>query len=79
MAAADDDLSVEVQGDDIVVTLPGTSHVVTYYGAAAFPQQLLTKSHSGREDEGAPMTQAEFHARAWKAANDKARELGWIV
>jgi hypothetical protein len=25
------------------------------------------------------MTQAEFHARAWKAANDKARELGWIV
>jgi hypothetical protein len=24
-------LSVEVQGDDIVVTLPGTSYVVTYY------------------------------------------------
>ena len=72
-------LRVEVQGDDIVVTLPGTSYVVTYYRAAAFPQQLLTKSHSGREDQDAPMTQAEFHARAWKAANDKARELGWIV
>jgi hypothetical protein len=42
-------------------------------------RQLLTKSHSGREDQDAPMTQAEFHARAWKAANDKARELGWIV
>ena len=70
-------LSVEVQGDDIVVTLPGTSYVD--YRATAFPQQLLTKSHSGREDQGAPMTQAEFHARAWKAANDKARELGWIV
>jgi hypothetical protein len=52
--------SVEVQGDDIVVTLPGTSYVVTYYRAAAFPQQLLTKSHSGREDQGVPMTQAEF-------------------
>ena len=72
-------LRVEVQGDDIVVTLAGTSCVVTYYRAAAFPQQLLTKSHSGREDQDAPMTQAEFHARAWKAANDKARELGWIV
>jgi hypothetical protein len=71
--------SVEVQGDDIIVTLPGTSYVVTYYRAAAFPQQLLTKSHSGREAQGAPMTQAEFHARARKAANDKARELGWIV
>jgi hypothetical protein len=68
VAAADVNLSVEVHGDDIVVTLPGTSYVVTYYRAAAFPQQLLTKSHSGREDEGAPMTQAEFHARAWKAA-----------
>jgi hypothetical protein len=42
-------LNVEVQGDDIVVTLPGTDYVVTYYRAAAFPQQLLTKSNSGRE------------------------------
>ena len=42
----------------VVVTLHGTSYVVTYYRAAAFPQQLLTKSHSGREDEGARMTQA---------------------
>ena len=78
MAAADVNLSVKVQGDEIVVTLPGTSYVVTYYRAAAFPQQLLTKCHSGREDEGAPMTQAEFHARAWKAARHKARALGWI-
>jgi hypothetical protein len=56
-------LSVEVQGDEIVVTLPGTSYVATYYRAAAFPQQLLTKSHSGREDQDTRMTQAEFHAR----------------
>jgi hypothetical protein len=72
-------LSVEVQGDDLVVSLPGTTYVVTYYRATAFPQQLLTKSHSGREGQAAPMTQAEFHARAWKAANAKARELGWIA
>ena len=72
-------LSVEVQGDDIIVTLPGTSYMVTYYRAVAFPQQLLTKSHSGREDEGALMTQAEFQARAWRVANIKARELGWIL
>jgi hypothetical protein len=58
-------LSVEVQGDDIVVSLPGTSYVVTYYRATAFPRQLLTKSYSGREDQGAPMTQTEFRARAW--------------
>jgi hypothetical protein len=74
-----DDLKVEVQGADIVVTLPGASYAVTYYRATAFPQQLLTKSHSGREDQSAPMTQAKFHALAWKLANHKARELGWIV
>jgi hypothetical protein len=47
-------LSVEVQGDDIVVSLTDTSYVVTHYRAAAFPQQLLTKSHSGREDHLPP-------------------------
>jgi hypothetical protein len=73
------DLHLKVVDDAIIVTLPGTSYVVTYYRAAAFPQQLLTKSHSGREEQRAPVTQAEFHARAWKLANDKARELGWIV
>jgi hypothetical protein len=26
-----------------------------------------------------PTRQQSFIARAWKAANDKARELGWIV
>jgi hypothetical protein len=51
---------------------------VTYYRATAFPQRLLTKSHSGGEDHDAPMTQAEFHGRAWRLANHKARELGWI-
>ena len=79
MAAADVNLSVKVQGDEVVVTLPGTSYVVTYYRAAAFPQQLLTKSHSGREDKNTPIAQAEFHTRAWKAANANARKLGWIV
>ena len=73
------DLHVEVQGDNIIVTLPGTSYVVTYYRSAAFPQQLITKSHSGHEEQSAPMMQAEFHSRAWKLANDKARELGWII
>jgi hypothetical protein len=72
-------LHLEVFGNEIVVTLPGTSYTVTYYRAASFPQQLLTKFHSGREEKGAPLSQVEFHARAWKAAKAKARELGWIA
>jgi hypothetical protein len=26
-----------------------------------------------------PMTGGEFLAQAWKLANNKARELGWII
>jgi hypothetical protein len=74
--AAKVSLSLEVQGDDIVVTLPGTSYVVTYYRAAAFPQQLLTKSHSGREDQGAPMTQTEFHARRLEGCQRQGARAG---
>jgi hypothetical protein len=78
MTSPESALHVEVLDDEIVITLPGTSYAVTYYRATAFPQRLLTKSHSGGEDHD-PMTQAEFHGRAWRLANDKARELGWIV
>jgi hypothetical protein len=69
-------LQVEVHGDEIIVTLPGTEYVATYYRAT--PQELLAKSHAGQEVERAPMSSAEFYARAWKLANAKARELGWI-
>jgi hypothetical protein len=75
MTSPESALHVEVLDDEIVITLSGTSYAVTYYRATAFPQRLLTKSHSGGEDHDAPMTQAEFHGRAWRLANDKAREL----
>ena len=32
-----------------------------------------------KNDPRIAMTSAEFIAKAWKVANDKARELGWIV
>ena len=58
--------------------LPYTRYTVTYYKPAKSPQ-LLAKRFPAKDDPHAPMTHAEFLARAWKAANDKARELGWIV
>jgi hypothetical protein len=69
------DLHVEVPGDCIIVTLPGSGYSVTYYKGAG-EAELVAEWHSGRTEHGAPMTQAEFHASAWKAANDKTRELG---
>jgi len=71
-------LRVEVRGGDIVVTLPGTSYRAVYHKPADKPG-LIATSRSGQWQLGTPMTQAEFELRSWKLANDKARELGWIV
>jgi hypothetical protein len=71
-------LRVKVKGDGIVIALPKTSFEVTYRKSDD-KRRLIATSRSGRWEPGTLMTQAEFHARAWTAANDKARELGWIV
>jgi hypothetical protein len=71
------DLHVEVQGDYIIITLPGTKFMVTYYKVGD-PPQLRGKS-DWTDDPDAAVTLGAFRARAWIAANDKARELGWIV
>ena len=71
-------LHVEVLNDEIIVILPATSYGVVDYKPAN-SRQLLVKNFLSKNDSGAPITQAEFLARAWQAANAKARELGWIV
>jgi hypothetical protein len=68
---------VEVRSGDIVITLPGTKFMVTYYKPKDVPQ-LMPKS-DWTDDPDAPITLGAFRARAWIAARDKARELGWIV
>ena len=71
-------LRIEVVGDEIIVILPATSYGITYYKPANSPQ-LFAKDFRSKVDSGAPITYAEFLVRAWQAANNKARELGWIV
>ena len=71
-------LQIDVRDDEIIVTLPATSYTVTYYKPARSPQ-LLGRNFPKKDDSRVPMTQAEFLTQAWKLANDKARELGWIV
>ena len=58
------DLCVEVRDQDLVVTMPGTSLRIVYR-KPRWGSQLVAR-----------LTRAEFLARALKAANDKARELG---
>jgi hypothetical protein len=78
MADFDPELRVEVEGNEIFVTLPGTSYSVTYFKPRGQPW-LVAKGIAHEDDLRIAMTFAEFLAKAWKLANDKARELGWIV
>jgi hypothetical protein len=41
--------------------------------------QLIAKSFPRKEDRRVPMTLADFLTAAYKLANDKAREVGWIA
>jgi hypothetical protein len=72
------ELKLEVRDGDITITLPGSSYTVTYYKDKKYPQ-MLAKSIASKDDPKVAMTGAEFLAAAWRAANNKARELGWIV
>jgi hypothetical protein len=62
-------LVVEVHGDEIIITL-GSNFRAVYHKPEDQPQ-LVAK--------GTPHGNYDFLAQAWQAANDKARELGWIV
>ena len=72
-------IAVEVSGDEIIVTMPGTSFKVIYEKLNA--AQLVAKTFTARHNEGekSKITFPQFLARAWPAANDKARDLGWIA
>ena len=78
MAHPDPLLRVQVSFDEIIVSLPGSSYSVVYYKPVNSPQ-LLARGIPHKDDLGFPTTAADFLAQAWKLANAKARELGWIV
>jgi hypothetical protein len=78
MRSSKPELHVEVIDAKIVVSLPESHYSVTYYKPATSPQ-LFAGRISDKDDPRVAITLSEFLAQAWKLANDKARELGWIV
>jgi hypothetical protein len=72
-------LHIELQSDEILVTLPGTSYSVVYFRRRGSPG-LLAKDIVSKNDPRVPqMTVSQFLRQAERLAKDKARELGWIV
>ena len=61
---------VVVQGDEIIVT-SATGFRAAYFKRPYHPQ-LVLRCRTQTDDH-------ELLARAWQAANETARELGWIV
>ena len=62
-------MEVEVRDGELIVERG--AFLAVYYKAANQPQ-LILRNRTHTDD-------FELLAKAWKAACDKARELGWIV
>ena len=71
------DLHIGVRDQDIVVTMPGTNLRVVYRKPHR-GSRLVVRLDYFQDQQKGPITRAEFLTRALKAANGKARELGWI-
>ena len=78
MSQSDPAISLEVAGNEMLVTLRGTSCTVIYSKRGDAPG-LRAKDFVQDDDPCVTVTSGEFLEMAWKVAVDKARELGWIV
>jgi hypothetical protein len=70
-------LHVEVKGSEIVVTLPSTNFKAVFQRFPVAPQ-LMASWYAPRGKALSDPRRAQFFAGAWKLADAKARELGWI-
>jgi hypothetical protein len=66
-----DDLMVEVERGDIVVSHLPSGVMAEYYKPRNEPQLILRRR--------SPTSDYVLLARLWEATDHKARELGWIV
>ena len=71
------DLHVELLGDEIVVTRPGTDFLLAYRKRPDSPTLKLTRSWVDPHIMSQEIS--EFRAQAFQVAVSKAREFGWIV
>ena len=67
-------LRVEVQGTYILVAMRGTCLRAKFRKQEA-PWLAMDEYE---EDSEAPITFKEFRTLAWEAANERARDLGWV-
>ena len=70
-------LHVELRDQDLLITMPGTSLRVVYQKPNR--DRLVPRLDYFQREQKGPITRLQFLVRARKIADEKARELGWIV
>ena len=69
------DFNIEIEGDHLIVTIPGTSFSAIYRREVSRMDRIgVTGS-----DLSAPISVRDFITCADELADEKARQLGWIV
>ena len=68
------ELSIQLVHRDIIVTMPETGYSVTYRKDGKSP---LLFAIEGIDRSDIP-SKVQFWAKAWKAAHQKARVVGWL-
>ena len=69
------ELEIHAVDGESIVSLPGTNYAAN---TPARSRQFLAKCFSMKDNPRAAMIVSEFLIRAWRLANNRARELGWI-
>ena len=71
------DIEVKFDGEEIIVTKPGTDFMLAFHKRPDSPNLVLTRSWVDPHTTSPAIS--EFRGHAFQAAVSKARELGWIV
>jgi hypothetical protein len=71
------ELEVKFDGEEFIVTKPGTDFMLAFRKRPDQPNLVLSRSWIDPHTTTPALS--EFRARAFQAAISKARELGWIV
>ena len=70
-------IEVKFDGEEIIVTKPGTDFMLAYRKRSDTPTLKLTRSWVGPHITSPAVN--KFRAQAFQAAVAKSRELGWIA
>jgi hypothetical protein len=71
------ELEIHIDEPHVIVNVRGTRLTITYH-LSADGRSLVEHPFWTGDDRNAPISLSEFRSSAWRAAQKKADEIGWI-